>query len=90
VGASRRIDVMLVGVETGTGDELRADHLVPLPSRLRPDHPHRAEILRRHDAAVAARIPTYRDPTSGLAVFTAAFLASRGTCCTSGCRHCPY
>jgi len=23
-------------------------------------------------------------------VFTAAFLAERGTCCESGCRHCPY
>jgi len=23
-------------------------------------------------------------------VFTAAFLLKRGTCCGSGCRHCPY
>jgi hypothetical protein len=26
----------------------------------------------------------------GLLVFTAAFLQRRGTCCESGCRHCPY
>jgi hypothetical protein len=23
-------------------------------------------------------------------VFTAAYLLKRGSCCTSGCRHCPY
>jgi hypothetical protein len=32
----------------------------------------------------------YSDPDSGLFVFTAAYLAARGTCCDSGCRHCPY
>jgi hypothetical protein len=32
----------------------------------------------------------YSDPDSGLFVLTAAFLAQRGTCCESGCRHCPY
>lgn len=26
----------------------------------------------------------------GLYVFTAAYLARRGYCCASGCRHCPY
>lgn len=44
----------------------------------------------RHRSAVAADIPAYLDPTSGLAVFTAKFLADRGYCCDSGCRHCPY
>jgi hypothetical protein len=39
---------------------------------------------------VRAGVPTYRDPVSGLQVFTAATLASRGYCCESGCRHCPY
>jgi hypothetical protein len=34
--------------------------------------------------------PGYRDPTSGLFVFTAQFHADRGYCCNSGCRHCPY
>jgi hypothetical protein len=29
------------------------------------------------------------DP-DGRYVFTAAYLLARGTCCGSGCRHCPY
>jgi hypothetical protein len=52
-------------------------------------HPQRAEILRRHDEAVRANLPVYTDPVSGFSVFTADFLASRGYCCDSGCRHCP-
>jgi hypothetical protein len=32
----------------------------------------------------------YADPETGLFVFAAAYLAARGTCCDSGCRHCPY
>jgi Family of unknown function (DUF5522) len=69
---------------------LRPYHLTPHPSRLSPRHRRYTEIMAAHDAAIAARIPTYRDPVSGLQVFTAAFLAERGTCCDSGCRHCPY
>ena len=78
------------GVPDVRPDRLRADHLEPHPGRLRPGHPQRTEILRRHAEAVAQRSPTYRDPVSGLAVFTAAFLAARGECCASGCRHCPF
>lgn len=43
-----------------------------------------------HVAAVAAGVPVYRDPATGNSVFTAAFLADRGYCCESGCRHCPF
>ncbi len=72
-------------------DECRADGLVePHPTRLANDHPQRIEIMRRHADAVAAGAPVYTDPTSGLSVFTAAFLAARGWCCDSGCRHCPF
>jgi len=46
--------------------------------------------MRRHGAAVDRNEPSYRDPVSGLTVFTARFLAERGYCCESGCRHCPY
>ena len=46
--------------------------------------------MARHAAAVSANIPYYLDPDSGLSVFTAAFLAERGYCCDSGCRHCPF
>jgi hypothetical protein len=49
-----------------------------------------AEIETRHAAAVEAGLPVYSDPVSGLSVFTARFLAQRGYCCDSGCRHCPY
>lgn len=46
--------------------------------------------MLRHRDAMADTLPTYRDPVSGFAVFTAAFLADRGDCCDSGCRHCPF
>ena len=49
-----------------------------------------AEIVAAHDAAVASGEPGYIDPTTGLFVLTAAYLADRGTCCDNGCRHCPY
>lgn len=48
------------------------------------------EAQAAHDAAVAARQPTYKDPTTGYQVFTAVALAERGYCCGNGCRHCPY
>ncbi len=77
--------------EVGNSDNLRHDCLAtPAPERLSPRHPLRAEILDRHIAAVEAGRPSYRDPVSGLSVLTAAFLASRGYCCASGCRHCPF
>ena len=62
----------------------------PHPERLVPDHPLRREVLARHAAAMAAGDAGYADPQTGLFVLTAAFLAARGTCCGSGCRHCPY
>ena len=62
----------------------------PHPLRLSPRHPRFAEITARHSAAVADGVPCYVDPDTGLTVFTAAFLAERGYCCESGCRHCPF
>lgn len=47
-------------------------------------------IARAHDAAVDAGEPGYIDPETGYFVFTAAALAANGSCCESGCRHCPY
>jgi hypothetical protein len=46
--------------------------------------------MARHAAATAAGCPAYQDAISGNSVFTATFLAERGYCCESGCRHCPY
>jgi hypothetical protein len=62
----------------------------PHQRRLSEHHPHRAEILARHDEAMERGIPVYSDPVSGLSVFTAEYLARRGDCCESGCRHCPF
>jgi hypothetical protein len=62
----------------------------PAPDRLAPEHPRRAEILAAHATALAAGEPGYLDPATGAFVFTAAELASNGTCCGSGCRHCPW
>jgi hypothetical protein len=62
----------------------------PHPSRLDPKRRDYAIILERHDAAVREGSPTYRDPATGLMVLTVAVHLERGTCCESGCRHCPY
>ncbi|MCB0982143.1 MAG: hypothetical protein H6513_05000 [Acidimicrobiaceae bacterium] len=70
---------------------LRPQYLTePLRSRYSPRTRGFAAGMARHAAAVAANLPGYRDPVNGLTVFTARFLAERGYCCSSGCRHCPY
>ena len=62
----------------------------PAASRLAPDHPHRTEILARHERACAAGLSTYLDPVTSFSVMTADYLAERGYCCSVGCRHCPW
>ena len=62
----------------------------PHPDRLSADHPDREAVLAAHRAALASGAPGYIDPVSGLWVMTAGYLAARGTCCDTGCRHCPY
>ena len=62
----------------------------PHPTRLAQHHPQREQILAEHQAAMARGKPSYRDPATGYTVLTAAYLASRGRCCQTGCRHCPY
>jgi hypothetical protein len=70
---------------------LRSDGIDrPLASRLSAESADFERIMDAHRRAVEARRPLYRDPISGLSVFTAVFLADRGYCCGSGCRHCPY
>ena len=70
--------------------DLRADPDTPDPRRLSPENAQYTRILELHAAALQSGLPTYRDPLSGFSVFTSRFLAKRGTCCNSGCRHCPY
>lgn len=43
-----------------------------------------------HAAAIERGEDGYIDPITGLYVFTSAYLTDRGTCCDSGCRHCPF
>ena len=62
----------------------------PATSRLPLDVPDRERILAAHSAAMQAGAAGYSDPATGLFVLTARWLADRGTCCTNGCRHCPY
>jgi hypothetical protein len=72
-------------------DELAARSLEePHPSRLDPRDPAYDAILAAHRGALVRDDAGYADPTTGLFVFTSAYLAARGTCCDSGCRHCPY
>ncbi len=61
----------------------------PSTSRMSADTPRRDEILAAHDHALVHDQDGYDDPTTGLFVFTAAYLATRD-CCDLGCRHCPY
>ncbi len=55
-----------------------------------PDDSRRAEVQTAHEQAMRDGEDGYADPETGLFVFTAAYLAARGTCCDSDCRHCPY
>jgi len=63
---------------------------VPDPARLDPARPDYRAVLAAHARALGAGEDGYPDPATGYRVFTAAFLWDRGTCCDSGCRHCPY
>lgn len=70
---------------------LRLHHVNdPLPGRLPKDSVDANKIMAAHAAAVASGDPVYIDPATRRSVMTAVFLASRGRCCGSGCRHCPY
>jgi hypothetical protein len=62
----------------------------PHADRLSPALPAYQEILDAHGAALRHGEMSYLDPLTGFSVLTAAYLAGRGSCCTSGCRHCPY
>ena len=70
---------------------VRGDHQdAPLTGRYSPQQRGFEAGMAAHAAAVASGLPGYRDPATGLTVFTSVFLAERGYCCESGCRHCPY
>ncbi|HEV3268740.1 MAG TPA: DUF5522 domain-containing protein [Acidimicrobiales bacterium] len=62
----------------------------PHVSRCDPNRDDYEAILAAHEEAVRLGQPSYRDPATGLTVLTVATHLARGTCCDSGCRHCPY
>ena len=62
----------------------------PHAGRLAPSDPDYRVILDAHAQAMARGEPGYVDPRSGFTVLTAQNLRDRGSCCASGCRHCPY
>ncbi|HUY16289.1 MAG TPA: DUF5522 domain-containing protein [Acidimicrobiales bacterium] len=63
---------------------------LPHPSRCDPRREDYQAILLAHAEAVSSGQTSYRDPSTGLTVLTVATHLARGTCCESGCRHCPY
>jgi hypothetical protein len=63
---------------------------VPHQDRLSPTDPEYEEILSIHKRALDRGAMSYIDPRSGFSVLTAGYLKARGSCCASGCRHCPY
>lgn len=62
----------------------------PHPSRCDPSRPDYDAIITAHEEAVRRGATTYPDPTTGLLVLTVSAHLTRGACCASGCRHCPY
>jgi hypothetical protein len=55
-----------------------------------PKKPKQNSWDKAHDEAVSQGKYNYKDPDTGYNVWTELYLKARGTCCKSGCRHCPY
>lgn len=62
----------------------------PHPSRLDPSREDYDAVIDAHERAVREGRASYQDPRTGLVVLTVETHLARGTCCESGCRHCPY
>jgi hypothetical protein len=62
----------------------------PHPSRCDPSREDYNDIIIAHETAVRNEESWYRDPRTGLMVLTVVAHLARGTCCESGCRHCPF
>jgi hypothetical protein len=58
--------------------------------RLPEDPVWRRVVADIHAAAEREGQDGYVDPVTGLYVMTAVWLWSRGSCCGSRCRHCPF
>jgi hypothetical protein len=64
--------------------------VAPDPSRLSPSRADFDAIMAAHEQAQATGQRNYLDPATGLIVQTRNAHLERGTCCNSGCRHCPW
>ncbi len=82
--------VTLVSADRGLRDRVLASGAEVVGPRWLLEQLEGDEVSIRHQAAVDAGEPGYADPDTGLFVFTSAYHLERGTCCDSGCRHCPY
>lgn len=94
----------MTGCCTNSGEECQLGELLALarskglpshvifPSRrrLEVDVPMYRQIVCVHLNTVLRGDYGYLDPDTGLLVFTATEALSRGYCCHSGCRHCPF
>ena len=69
---------------------LPPERRLPAFERLSPDHARYHEIIAAHERSIELDTYGYRDPDSGLLVFSAKYLWDRAYCCDTGCRHCPY
>jgi hypothetical protein len=72
------------------GSTLPEERRWPLLARLPTDPAAREAVLTAHHRAMAEGRPAYLDPGTGLIVLTAGSLWLTGSCCGSGCRHCPF
>jgi len=59
---------------------LKAKPRKPSPGQVEPAAPPQQDLVKGEDYYLER----------GRMVFTAEFLKRRGSCCESGCRHCPY
>jgi hypothetical protein len=71
-------------------EPLPAERRHPAPERFRSEEPGYADALAAHEHSIELDTYGYRDPRTGLLVFSARYLWERGFCCDTGCRHCPY
>lgn len=69
---------------------LPPERRAPAPSRFSADHPLYEAVIAAHERSIELDTYGYRDPQSGLLVFSAKYLWDREYCCDTGCRHCPY
>ncbi len=80
----------MTGVDEPGRGPLPPERARPLNARLPRQPELRAVVVAIHEQALRSGSETYQDPATGFTVMTALALWRNGSCCRSGCRHCPY